>query len=351
MTAPLRFLSGVVGLWCLGRAGVLLWPDGAILPVAATASSPEVVLFATPAQAAVVRPSTSAQARVPGVPGELTLSNEATPAMAGAALRPSTRFIPSTSAQTHIAGAPAFILGVASPASPVEARSPAPFAVATPLGIPPRGSRPLAGVTVSSWALWRPGESGATSFGTGTLGGSQAGVRALLPILGEQVPRLALSARVSAPLRRRGAEAALGVEWQPSVDVPVKVLAERRQRFVGEGRSAFALLAHGGVSEQPMGGGFRLDAYGAAGVVGARSRDLFVEGAATVTRPVGPVRIGAGAWGGAQPGTARLDVGPTVALPLRLGGAGVRVSVDYRLRVAGAAAPGSGPALTIGTDF
>lgn len=204
---------------------------------------------------------------------------------------------------------------------------------------------------MSSWALWRPGESGPTGFGTGTLGGSQVGARALVPIFTDRVPRLALSARVSAPLRRRGLEAALGVEWQPSADLPVRLLAERRQRIVGEGRSAFALLAHGGVSGLALGRGLALDAYGATGVVGVRSRDVFAEGAATVTRELGPFRVRAGVWGGAQPGATRLDGGPTVALPLRVGNAGVRVSLDYRLRVAGKAAPGSGPALTIGTDF
>lgn len=204
---------------------------------------------------------------------------------------------------------------------------------------------------VSSWALWRAGDAGPAGLAPGTLGGAQAGARATFQIAPERLPRVALAARVSSPLRRSGTEAALGLEWQPAADLPVRLLAERRQRITGEGRSAFALLAHGGVSDRALGGGFDLNAYAAAGVVGAKRRDLFAEGRATVTRALGPVRVGVGAWGGAQPGVERLDVGPTVALPLRLGAVGSRVSVDYRLRVAGDAAPGSGPALTIATGF
>lgn len=204
---------------------------------------------------------------------------------------------------------------------------------------------------VSSWALWRPGDAGPTSFGAGTLGGAQAGMRGTWDIAPDRLPRVAVAARLSSSLRRPGAEAAIGVEWQPVAAVPVRVLAERRQRVSGDGRSAFALLAHGGMSDVALPLRFDLDAYGAAGVVGARRRDLFAEGAVTATRPIGPLKAGAGAWGGAQPGVARLDVGPTFALPLKLGPVNSRLSLDYRVRVAGEASPGSGPALTLGADF
>jgi len=97
--------------------------------------------------------------------------------------------------------------------------------------------------------------------------------------------------------------------------------------------------------------GLRLDAYAQAGVVGASRRDLFADGGATLVRPLGSgLAIGAGAWAGAQPGAARLDIGPriTAALP---GATPARVSLDWRFRVAGGAAPSSGPSLTISTGF
>ena len=353
MTAPLRFLVGLLGLWCLGRAGVLMWPEGSFLPVAAVRAAPNLVRFTPPAMAGTskgVVPTTAPAKLLRDLPIRLAMAQQAAwPTLTRAAAHPA-RSVPEFSSPALRSGALAPV--VRSVSEPTARATPQFFIELprAPLG-EQRRSRQLSGLAVSSWALWRPGDGAATAFGAGTFGGSQAGVRATLPILSDQVPRLALSARVSAPLRRRGAEAALGVEWQPSAAVPVRLLAERRQRVTGEGRSAFAMLAHGGVSGRALGHGLTLDAYGAAGVVGARSRDPFVEGATTVTRPLGPVQVGVGAWGGAQPGTARFDVGPTVALPLRFGNAGMRVSLDYRLRVAGDAAPGSGLALTIGTDF
>jgi hypothetical protein len=98
-------------------------------------------------------------------------------------------------------------------------------------------------------------------------------------------------------------------------------------------------------------GGLRGEAYGQAGIVGARSRDLFVDGSARATIPVGPVEIGGGAWGAAQPGLARLDAGPSASYRLPVRGANLRVQADWRFRIAGDAAPGSGPALTVAADF
>ena len=63
------------------------------------------------------------------------------------------------------------------------------------------------------------------------------------------------------------------------------------------------------------------------------------------------IRLGAGAWAAAQPGLARLDLGPQAALRLPVAGRAVTVAADWRLRVAGNARPGSGPTVTLGTDF
>jgi hypothetical protein len=181
------------------------------------------------------------------------------------------------------------------------------------------------------------------------LGGSQVGARATYALS----QRLAISARLYSPLSRAsGAEAALGVEVQPLAAVPVRVLTERRQAIGRDGRSALALLAHGGVSERPLPGGLRLDAYAQAGVVGLRSRDGFVDGALRVGLPLGDkINLGIGAWGAAQPGASRVDVGPHASYRLPLLGGSARISADWRVRVGGDARPGSGPALTLSTDF
>jgi hypothetical protein len=86
-------------------------------------------------------------------------------------------------------------------------------------------------------------------------------------------------------------------------------------------------------------------------VVGAEERDLFADGAIRASTPIGPVEIGAGAWGGAQPGAARLDIGPQASVRIPVGKIAIRASAEWRVRVAGDAHPGSGPAFTLSTDF
>lgn len=113
-------------------------------------------------------------------------------------------------------------------------------------------------------------------------------------------------------------------------------------------------MAYGGVSDFRVAGPVLLDAYAQAGVVGLRSRDLFADGALQLSLPVDEdsgLRAGAGVWGAAQPGLARLDVGPQASMRLPVAGRSVRVSAEWRFRVAGEAAPRSGPALTLSTDF
>ncbi len=55
-----------------------------------------------------------------------------------------------------------------------------------------------------------------------------------------------------------------------------------------------------------------------------------------------------GLWGGVQPGLYRVDAGPRLSMNV---GRGIRLHADYRQRLAGEAAPSSGPALTIAGDF
>lgn len=196
----------------------------------------------------------------------------------------------------------------------------------------------------SPQAMTAPSRSLATN---GMLGGSQAGARLFYNI----DRRIAAVLRYSSDVGRRGGEAALGVRVHPLQSVPVWITAERRQAIgkYGNGRSAWSLFAEGGLYERPVGGGFLLDGYAQAGVVGARRRDLFADGAVTVTRPVYKnFSAGVGVWGAAQPGVYRVDVGPRVTMRVRNH---VRVHFDYRQRVAGNASPGSGPAVTLAGDF
>jgi hypothetical protein len=106
-------------------------------------------------------------------------------------------------------------------------------------------------------------------------------------------------------------------------------------------------MAYGGVSEAAA-GALRIDAYGQAGMVGARSKDLFADGSARISLPLAGVKVGAGVWAAVQPGVSRVDLGPQASV--RLPG-DLTLAVDWRLRVAGEAAPRSGPSITLSTDF
>ncbi len=208
--------------------------------------------------------------------------------------------------------------------------------------------------SASAWAFVRQGEAQPLAAG-GTLGESQLGARFAWRINSDPMRPLALSLRLYSPMRRpSAAEAALGLEWKPEGALPMRLLAERRQALGREGRSAFSLLAHGGVSDMKAAGPLRISAYGQAGIIGVKSRDLFADGSAFLALPLGGsgrISLGAGAWAAAQPGVSRIDVGPGLRLRLPVQGQSMTLSAEWRTRVAGNAAPGSGPALTLATDF
>lgn len=117
-----------------------------------------------------------------------------------------------------------------------------------------------------------------------------------------------------------------------------------------------AAFLSGGVEAAPLAAGITARGYAQAGYVGGRDATAFADGSLAAEKPVwrGPhalLTTGGGAWGGAQRGAARLDLGPTASLRFRLGDAIARLSADYRLRVAGNAEPASGAALTLSAGF
>ncbi|HEX4799997.1 MAG: hypothetical protein ACM3IG_04935 [Myxococcales bacterium] len=224
--------------------------------------------------------------------------------------------------------------------------------VAPQISVPVAPMKPrLDRLQMSMWAMLRPqqaGIAGPQSLASGgSLGGSQAGARLIYNF----TRQIAATFRSSSDVGRRGGEIAGGVRVQPLHGIPLWITAERRQRVgqYGGGRSAFALFFEGGLWDRPMPLHFLLDTYLQAGVVGARSRDKFVDGGLTLTRPVYKnFSAGFGVWGGAQPGLYRVDAGPRISMRVRNN---VRVHFDWRQRLAGNASPGSGPAVTLAGDF
>ncbi len=331
---PLRFLLGLVGLW-IGVRAIYLWPEQVAVPVLAAAVAP-------PAEAAIAAPFPRSRAAPP----------VACPPRCRAAARPA--HVP-----TGHARAPSEAAAVAQPvalAMPASARAMAPPAepgaalplpgaiIAAPL---PPADRPPSRFAVSAWLIARGGS--ATPL-VPQLGGSQAGMRATVAL--DAARRLALAARVSGALDAREREAAIGVDWRPT-SLPIHLVAEQRIGLAGM-RSGPAIGVVGGIGPTPVAGRLELDAYAQAGAIARRGG--FIDGAVRLAHPIathGRARLllGAGAWGAAQREASRVDVGPALTLAAPLSGKLVRLELDWRQRIVGDAAPASGPALSIGTDF
>jgi hypothetical protein len=225
------------------------------------------------------------------------------------------------------------------------------------LSPPPDGIGPRAS-SVSRWAgeaylFVRSGKGRPSLAAGGQLGASQAAVRITYAL----DHSFSLVARAYAPLDTPDAsEGAFGVDWHPVPDAPVRLSVERRFAGRGGGRDAWSAYGAGGFYKSGLPGGVEADGYAQAGIVGVRRRDLFADAALRLARPIAlnerhVIRLGGAGWGAAQPGAARLDLGPRAALTLPLGPATVTAALDYRIRVAGDARPGSGAAFTLSAGF
>lgn len=218
--------------------------------------------------------------------------------------------------------------------------------------------------SADGWILWRRGGSGpgagtaSSGLAPASYGASQAGavIRYRLDPGSAHHPTLYL--RASTALHQpRDEEVAAGFAVRPLAGIPVIATAElRATRLVGGEslRPALALVSEFPPLKLPLGA--RAEAYGQAGFVGGKGATAFVDGQLRIDRPVlrlgrAELRAGGGAWGGAQEGASRVDVGPSATLGLPLGSGGARVAVDWRFRVAGNAAPASGPAITLSAGF
>ena len=203
---------------------------------------------------------------------------------------------------------------------PVTATDP-PRPASPPPAIPPPLVRaPIApahrrqiAVAGSAWAIARGGERGAPLGGQ--LGGSQAGVRVDL----HAAARSAHRARRAASRRRcgaRGREAASGSTGSRP-RAPIHLIAEQRIALDG-GRGGPTIELVGGFGPVAVAAG-RLG----RGLCARRAASLrdgiegFADGAARVDasrrrgRAACALDIGVGAWGGAQRGAARVDIGPS----------------------------------------
>lgn len=242
--------------------------------------------------------------------------------------------------------------GEQSPAASPSASPAAPVLV--PLAAPVSRQGQQSRWSGNAWLIARGGVGIDPGLRGGQLGGGQTGGR-LAYALGD-ARRLALVARIAAPLSGAGREAAFGAEWRPT-RLPVRLVAEQRValgRGNGGGGPSVAII--GGAGPAAIGHGFRLEGYGEAGFIKRALVEGFADGAVRVDHPLGrlgPVALGAGvgSWGAAQRGAARLDIGPTLGAEAPVSGKSLRPSLDWRQRIAGEARPGSGVALSLGVNF
>ncbi len=218
---------------------------------------------------------------------------------------------------------------------------------------------------LDAWTFWRQG-SDAAPISQGRVpiyGASQSGavLQFRLAPGSRHDPRLyARAYRALVPLGEQ--EAALGASLRPLARLPLRLAAEARYTdgpFSSNLRPAAYAVSELAPIALPL--STRLEAYAQAGWVGGPGATAFADGQASVTRDIrqlteltgNAVRFsfGAAAWGGAQKGAERVDIGPTLRFDMTVGKVPARLSVDWRQQVAGDAAPDSGLAATLSTQF
>lgn len=213
---------------------------------------------------------------------------------------------------------------------------------------------------MDGWLMLRSGDQPSTGPGErpSSYGSSQAGAVLTFRLAPSSPHRPAAYARASQALVTGGeSELALGVRARPLLQLPLDLHAEMRAtRRLGDTEFRPSVFATAGVEREGLPLGFQAHAYGQAGWVGGKYATPFVDGQIAAVREVAEfdlaqVSAGVGAWGGAQRGAERLDVGPTASVKVELGEVPMRLSADYRIRVAGDAAPGSGVAVTLISGF
>ncbi len=219
--------------------------------------------------------------------------------------------------------------------------------------------------SVDAWAFWRQGSNSAqiSQGRVPVYGASQAGAvlqYRFAPSSGHD-PRGYLRG-YRALVRNGESEAALGVSARPLGGVPVRLHGEARLTD-GQSRTEIRGAAYATTEIPPikLPLGAQAEAYAQGGYVSGESATAFVDGQLQLTRELARFdlaksktarfSVGGGAWAGAQEDVNRVDLGPTARVDMAIGQVPARISVDWRERVAGDAAPSSGVAVTISARF
>ncbi len=348
---PLAALVAIVVLWVGGRA--LLWET----PFPASGSLNQVV-------ERLLVEADPQQGRIAPIPGQMASAGLSILAIQAEQSAP----LPRAAA----GGIGGMAQGIAAgrPTVPARLDTTMPnLGAVSLLAAPPAAAGPPAWRVLPSqgkrWAgdAWLFARSGsgarlAPAAGAPTYGASQAGAT-LRYRLNEGNPASPTAyLRVSTVLDGADErELAAGIAAQPLANVPIVAMAEARVlETAGRASIRPAVMLVSQVPSIAAGPRGRIEGYVQAGYVGGDFATVFVDGQARVAGkladlPKGAMYIGPAAWGGAQRGAARLDLGPSATLEMRLGDTNARLAIDYRFRAAGDAQPGSGPAITLSTGF
>lgn len=365
---PLWALGGVLLGWVALRATLIDWP--ALPPVAMGEVTAEMVRFpaapwtapigGTPFKSASKQPPTA-----PGTAASLAPSGAVDPGLRATPGPEPLPLSPLAQVRAQRAAGHNLLWMAAMGAVPLLPEVATAFGMRPPAGAPSSGG--LAATTSrgsrwsgDAWLAWRAGPRGLSSLGpvTPVYGASQAGALLRYELVPATRARPAAYIRAVAALESvREQDVAVGLSALPIAGLPLTAHGELRlSRRPGGTTLRPAAFVSGGIDAAPVGLGITARGYAQAGYVGGDGATAFADGGLIAERPLWAgrdtvVTAGAGTWGGAQRGAARLDLGPTASLRFRLGETAARLSADYRLRVAGNAEPASGAALTLSAGF
>lgn len=206
--------------------------------------------------------------------------------------------------------------------------------------------------------LWLVIRAASASAAVPRYGDSQLGGVVRVPLGRAGAVRASGYLRAGTALRLPGAELAAGLGLRSAGGLPVQLTAEVRAQRDGERlvvKPALGLATSLSVRGLPR--RLSLAAYAQTGWVGGPGRTAYAEGVVRLDRVRSPYtdagpRVGLGIWAAGQRGAQRLDAGPAISLPLPdRAGLGLRLEASWRQRLAGNAAPGSGPAILLAASF
>ena len=205
--------------------------------------------------------------------------------------------------------------------------------------------------------IWLFSRSSGGASSTPILGGGQAGGRLKYSIPSPASPlRLSASARLARPLRGQGLEVSPVLSIAAGQDIPIEMIIERRIRPEKGAKDQWGLLIASGISPKQIRPGISVEGFAQAGVVGTRKPIPFAQIGLGLHQSIYDgtglqAKVGAGFWADGQGKVGRIDIGPELAAVAKIGKQSLRLSAQWRIKVAGNAKPGSGPALSVATSF